>query len=111
MWEDLKVYKQLPKNEINPAFRKFGKAILSHLPDYTIDQTNLIIKLFRQVNQLEHSVFIEKRVADYNMQVRICIKPFDFYQHYRFTMINMVPLGTILNKYRRSFFPLTQEWN
>ena len=31
MWEDLKVYKQLDKKDINPAFKKFGATLRGQL--------------------------------------------------------------------------------
>ena len=111
MWEDLKVYKQLDKKEINPVFKKFGKAIISHLENYEIEQTSSLIKISRQVNQLEQSIFIEKRAGDYELKVLTCIKPIDFYKLHKFTMLNIVPLGDIMNNHRRTSYPLTQEWN
>ncbi|OQP56804.1 hypothetical protein A3860_09470 [Niastella vici] len=111
MWEELKVYKQLDKKDINPTFKKFGKALLSHLDGYIIDQTSSMIKISRQVNQLEQAVFIGKSRGSYELQVRTSIKPLDFYRRHIFTMLNIVPLGDIMNNYRRTFYPLTQEWN
>ena len=111
MWEDLKIYKQLDKGDINPTFKKFGKAILSNLKGYSIEQTSSIIKISKQINQLEQSIFIEKSSGSYNLQVKICIKPTDFYNKHRFTMVNIVNLGSIMNNYRRTFYPLTKEWN
>lgn len=111
MWEELKVYRQLDKKDINLTFKKFGKALLSHLDYYTIDQTNSIIKLSRRVNQLEQAIFIEKDRGSYGLKVRTCIKPVDFYRRHKFTMINIVPLGDIMNNYRRTSYKLTQEWN
>jgi hypothetical protein len=110
MWEELKVYRQLDKKDINLTFKKFGKVLLSHLDCYTIDQTNSIIKLSRQVNQLEQAIYIEKNRGTFDLQVRTCIKPVDFYRRHKFTMINIVPLGDIMNNYRRTFYSLTQEW-
>ena len=111
MWEDLKVYKLLDKKDINPSFKKFGKAILSKLSDYQLDQTNSVIKLARQLNGLEQAIFIEKDSGSYNLEVRTSIKPIDFYRRHKFTMLNIVPLGNIMNNYRRTFYPLTKEWN
>jgi len=111
MWEDLKVYKQLDKKDINLTFKKFGKALLPDLTDYSLDQTNSVIKLSRQINQLEQAVFIEKSSGSYDLQVRTSIKPIDFYRRNKFTMLNIVPLGDIMNNYRGTFYPLTQEWN
>ena len=110
MWEELKVYKQLDKKDINPAFKKFGQELMSYLDGYTIDQTNSIIKLSRHINQLEQSIFIEKHPGSYDLKVRTCIKPVDFYRRHKFTMINIVPLGDIMNNHRRTSYPLTQEW-
>src|SRR5262245_54484096 len=111
MWEELKVYKQLDKGDINQTFKKFGNTLVSLIEGYSIDQTTSIIKLFRQVNQLEQAIFIEKDKASYNLKVNTSIKPVDFYRRHKFTMLNIVPLGDIMNNYRKTFYPLTQEWN
>lgn len=111
MWEELKVYKQLDKADINPTFKKFGSTLVSHIEGYSIDQTTSLIKLSRQVNQLEQAVFIEKEKGSYNLKVRTSIKPVDFYRRHKFTMLNIVPLGDIMNNHRRTSYPLTQEWN
>jgi len=111
MWEDLKSYKLLDKKDINSTFKQFGKVLLSHVNGYAIEQTNSLIKLSRQINHLEQSIFIEKQAGSYELKVRTCIKPIDFYRKHQFTMINIVPLGDILNNYRRTFYPLSKEWN
>lgn len=111
MWEELKVYKQLDKADINPTFKKFGSNLVLLIDGYSIDQTTSLIKLSRQVNQLEQSVFIEKDKGSYNLKVRTSIKPIDFYRRHKFTMLNIVPLGDIMNNHRRTSYPLTQEWN
>jgi hypothetical protein len=111
MWEELKVYKQLDKADINPAFKKFGNTLVSLIDGYSIDQTTSAIKLFRQVNQLEQAIFIEKDKGSYNLKVKTSIKPVDFYRRHKFTMLNIVPLGEIMNNHRRTSYPLTQEWN
>ena len=111
MWEELKIYKQLDKADINPTFKKFGSNLASLIDGYSIDQTASLIKLSRQVNQLEQSVFIEKDKGSYNLKVRTSIKPIDFYRRHKFTMLNIVPLGDIMNNHRRTSYPLTQEWN
>lgn len=111
MWEDLKVYKQLDKADINPTFKKFGNTLVSLIDGYSIDQTTSLIKLSRQLNQLEQAVFIEKDKGSYNLNVRTSIKPLDFYRRHKFTMLNIVPLGDIMNNYRRTSYPLTKEWN
>jgi len=111
MWEDLRVYKQLDKADINPTFKKFGNALFTLISDYSIDQTTSVIKLSRQVNQLEQAVFIEKGKGSYNLKVRTSIKPVDFYRRHKFTMLNIVPLGDIMNNHRKTSYPLTQEWN
>ena len=110
MWQDLKVYQQLDKKDINFTFKKFGIEILSKLDNYLIEQTSSMIKLFRNVNKLEQSVFIEKATGSYDLKVWVCIKPIDFYLRHKFTMINIVPLGDIMNNHRRTSYPLTQEW-
>lgn len=111
MWEALKVYKQLDKADINPTFKKFGSTLVSLIDGYSIDQTASLIKLSRQHNQLEQAVFIEKDKGSYNLKVRTSIKPVDFYRRHKFTMLNIVPLGDIMNNHRRTSYPLTQEWN
>jgi hypothetical protein len=111
MWEELKVYKQLHKADINPTFKKFGSILVSLIDGYSIDGTTSLIKLSRQVNQLEQAVFIEKDKGSYNLKVRTSIKPVDFYRRHKFTMLNIVPLGDIMNNHRRTSYPLTQEWN
>lgn len=111
MWEELKVYRQLDKAEINPTFKKFGTTLLSLTKGFKLDQTASIIKLSREVNQLEQAIFIEKDKGSYNLKVRTSIKPVDFYRKNKFTMLNIVPLGDILNNHRRTSIPLTQEWN
>ena len=111
MWEELKVYKQLDKADINSTFKKFGSTLVSFIDGYSIDQTASLIKLSRQVNQLEQAVFIEKDKGSYNLKVRTSIKPVDFYRRHKFTMLNIVPLGDIMNNHRRTSYPLTQEWN
>jgi hypothetical protein len=111
MWEELKVNKQLDKADINPTFKKFGNNLVSLIDGYSIDQTTSLIKLSRQVNQLEQSVFIEKDKGSYNLRVKTSIKPVDFYRRHKFTMVNIVPLGDIMNNHRRTSYPLTQEWN
>ena len=111
MWEELKVYRQLPKTEINLTFKLFGKAILSFLEGYSIEQTNSIIKLSREINKLEQSIFIEKNSGSYDLKVKTCLKPTDFYRKHKFTMINTVPMGDIMNNHRRTSYPLTLEWN
>ncbi|MES2656176.1 MAG: hypothetical protein V4620_11345 [Bacteroidota bacterium] len=111
MWEELKVYRQLDKTKINPTFKKFGTTLLSLANGFKLDQTASIIKLSREVNQLEQAIFIEKDKGSFNLKVRTSIKPIDFYRKHKFTMLNIVPLGDILNNHRRTSFPLTQEWN
>jgi hypothetical protein len=111
MWEELKVYKQLFKKDINPTFKKFGSALLAQIDGYTLEQTSSLIKFSRQVNQLEQAIFIEKDKASNSLQVRTSIKPIDFYKRHKFTMLNIVPLGDIMNNHRRTSYPLTQEWN
>ncbi|MEO7485695.1 MAG: hypothetical protein ABIU77_01285 [Ferruginibacter sp.] len=111
MWEELKAYKQLDKKDINPSFKKFGKALLSLIDGYSVDQANSVIKVSRQVNQLEQAIFIEKERSFYNLTVKTAIKPVDFYRSHKFTMINIVALGDIMNNHRRTTYPLTQEWN
>lgn len=111
MWEELKVYRQLDKIEINPTLKKFGITLLSLTNGFKLDQTASIIKLSREVNQLEQAIFIEKDKGSYNLKVRTSIKPVDFYRKHKFTMLNIVPLGDILHNHRRTTFPLTQEWN
>lgn len=111
MWEDLKVYKQLDKKEINPTFKKFGNAILAALENYEINQTSSLIKLSRQTNEIEQSIIIQKGAGSYQLKVHICIKPIDFNNRHKFTMVNIVPLGDIMNNYRRTSYPLTREWN
>jgi len=111
MWEELKFYKRLDKAEINSTFKKFGNNLVSLIDDYTINQTASLIKLSRQVNQLEQAVFIEKDKGSNNLNVRTSIKPIDFYRRHKFTMLNIVPLGEIMNNHRRTSYPLTQEWN
>jgi hypothetical protein len=102
MWEELEIYKQLGKKDINPTFKKFGVAIISHVNGYSLAQTNSLIKLSRHVNQLEQAIFIEKAKGDYNIEVRTSIKPIDFYRQHKFTMLNIVTLGDILNNHRRT---------
>lgn len=111
MWEELKVYKQLEKAYINPTFKKFGNSLVSLIDSYSIEQTASIIKLFRHFNQLEQAIFIEKDKGSYNLKVKTSIKPVDFYRRNKFTMLNIVPLGVIMNNHRRTSYPLTQEWN
>ncbi len=111
MWEELKVYRQLPKAEINSTFKLFGKAILSFLEGYSIEQTNSIIKLSREINKLEQSIFIEKNSGSNDLKVKTCIKPTDFYRKHKFTMINTVPMGDIMKNHCRTSYPLTLEWN
>ena len=111
MWEELKVYKQLNKADINPTFKKFGNALASLIDSYSIEQTTSIIKLFRQVNQLEQAIFVVKDKGSYNLKVKTSIKPVDFYRRHKLTMLNIVPLGDIMNNHRRTSYPLTQEWN
>ena len=111
MWEDLKAYKQLDKAEINPTFKKFGSTLMSLIDGYSLDQTTSLIKLSRQINQLEQGVFIEKDKGSHNLKVKTTIKPVDFYRRHKFTMINIVPLGDIMNNHRRTSYPLSQEWN
>lgn len=83
--------------------------LLSLVDGYTITQTSTMIKLSRQVNQLEQGIFIEKDAGIY-MKVLVCIKPGDFHEKHKFTMVNIVPLGVIMGNRRRDSFPLTQEW-
>jgi hypothetical protein len=44
MWEDLKVYKQLDKADVNPTFKKFGGNLVSLIDGYSIDHTASLIK-------------------------------------------------------------------
>ena len=110
MWEQLTVYRPLDKKEVNSTFKKFGLELANQLSEFAIDQTNSVIKLFRLRNNLEQSIFIEKHGTPDKIQVRVCIKPADFYKKHKFTMVNIVPLGDILGHYRKSFYPLTGEW-
>lgn len=111
MWEDLKVYKQLEKKDINPTFKKFGNTLLSLIDGYSINQASSIIKISRQINELEQAVFIEKDAGSYWFSVNTSIKPVDFYRRHKFTMVNIFSLGDIMNNHRRTSYPLTQEWN
>jgi len=110
MWEKLTVYRPLDKKLVNQAFKDFGRELAKLLPDYTIEQTSSVIKVYRFRNRLEQSIFIEKSKGGVDLQVRVCIKPEIFFKKHKFTMINIVPLGEILGMYRRSFYPLTEEW-
>ncbi len=110
MWEQLTVYRPLAKKEINSAFKKFSQELTNQLSDFAVERTNSVIKLYRLRNNLEQSVFIEKHISPDNLQVRVCIKPADFYKTHKFTMVNIVPLGDIMGQYRKSFYPLTEEW-
>lgn len=110
MWEQLTVYRPLDKKEINSAFKKFGQELTNQLSDFVVDQTNSVIKLYRLRNNLEQCIFIEKHISPDKLQVRVCIKPTDFYKKHKFTMVNIVPLGDIMGQYRKSFYPLTEEW-
>lgn len=85
--------------------------MVSLINDYSIDQAASLIKLSRQVHQLEQTVSIEKDKGSYYLKVRTSIKPVDFYRRHRFTMLNIVSLGDIMNNHRRTSYPLTQEWN
>jgi hypothetical protein len=110
MWEKLTVYRPLDKKEITLAFKHFGLELKKQLIDYDVSQTNSIIKIYRLRNGLEQGIFIEKHIGPADLQVRICVKPTDFYKKHRFTMVNIVPLGDIMGQYRKSFYPLTEEW-
>lgn len=111
MWEKLTIYKQLDKKNINAIFKKFGEALLSELDGYSLNQTNSVIKISRQTDELEQAIFIEKERRGYNLKISTCIKPIDFYKKHRYYMVNVVPLGDIMNNYRKTSYPLTQEWN
>lgn len=110
MWEDLKVYRPLDKKDIISTFKKFGVELKKRLTDYTVEQTNSIVKVSRLRNGIEQGIFIEKHIGPADLQVRVSLKPVDFYKRHKFTMINIVPLGDIMGQYRRTFYPLTQEW-
>jgi hypothetical protein len=110
MWEDHKVYKPLNKKDYNPVFKQFGATLISYLNGYSMTRTNSMIKLSKQVNQLELAVFIEKRTGGYWLEVKTAIKPVDFYRQHKFTMLNIVELGTIMKNSRRTSYPMTQEW-
>lgn len=111
MWEQLTVYRPLDKKEINSAFKKFSHELTNQLGDFAVERTNSVIKLYRHRNNLEQSIFIEKHISPDKLQIRVCIKPTDFYKIHKFTMVNIVPLGDILGHYRKSFYPLTEEWS
>ena len=111
MWEKLEIYKQLDKKEINSTFKEFGLLLSYHTPEYKLEQTSSIIKLSRIINELEQAIFIERDKGSHNLKVRTSIKPIDFYRRHKFTMLNIVTLGDIMNKYRSTSYPLTQEWN
>jgi hypothetical protein len=110
MWEQLIVYKQLEKTEINPTFKKLGEEMVMQLQGYKLEQTSTIIKLYRVVNHFEQAVFIEKSRGGYDLEVSSAIKPVDFYLKHKFNRLNIVPLGTIMGNYKKSFYPLTKEW-
>ncbi|WP_316787678.1 hypothetical protein [Pedobacter frigoris] len=111
MWEKLTIYRQLDKKDINKIFKNFGLTLLSLLEGYIINQTSSVIKISRQVGQLEQAIFIERNTGGYTLNVSTSIKPIDFYKQHKFTMVNIVPLGEIMNNHRRTSYPLTQEWN
>ena len=111
MWQELKIYKQLDKADINPTFKKLGNTLISLIEGYSMEQTTSTIKLSRQINKLEQAIFIEKVRSTYHLQVKTSIKPIDFYLSHKFTKLNIVPLGDILHNHRRTTFPLTKEWN
>jgi long-subunit acyl-CoA synthetase (AMP-forming) len=110
MWEQLTVYRPLDKKDINSTFKKFSQELTNQLTDFVVERTNSVIKLYRLRNNLEQGVFIEKHVSPDKLQIRVCIKPTDFYKTHKFTMVNIVPLGDIMGQYRKSFYPLTEEW-
>jgi hypothetical protein len=110
MWEELKVYRQLEKTQINPTFKKLGTTMQAQLKGYSLEKTGTCIKLYRLQNGLEQAIFIEKSTGTYDLNVSICIKPFDFYLRHKFTKSYVVPLGDIMGNHRRSSYPLTQEW-
>jgi hypothetical protein len=110
MWEDLKVYRPLNKKDISPTFKKLGLELQRRLTDFTVEQTNSIIKISRLRNGIEQGIFIEKHIGPADLQVRVSLKPIDFYKRHRFTMLNIVRLGDIMGQYRRTFYPVTQEW-
>lgn len=101
MWEELKMYKQLNKECINSTYKKFGNRLVTLVDGYSLDQTASVMKLFRQVNQLEQAIFFERK--GYDLRVNTSIKPVDFYRRHKFTMVNIVPLGDIMNNHRRHF--------
>jgi hypothetical protein len=111
MWEQLTVYRPLGKKEINSTFKKFSEELTKQLSDFAIERTNSVIKLYRLRNGLEQGIFIEKHISPDKLQIRICIKPTDFYKAHKFTMVNIVPLGDVLGHSRKSFYPLTEEWS
>ncbi|MBZ0246084.1 MAG: hypothetical protein K8H85_09075 [Cyclobacteriaceae bacterium] len=110
MWENLEVYRPLDKKGINSAFNKFAQELTNQLSEFAVDQTNSVIKIYRLRNNLEQCVFIEKHISPDKLQVRVCIKPTDFYRKHKFAMVNIVPLGDIMGQHRKSFYPLTEEW-
>lgn len=112
MWEELEIYHQLDKKEIPKAFKFFGQLILENLKDsdYKIVSTTSTIKLFKEKNNLEFSVFLLRTKGDNYIQVNTCIKPIDYIHKHKFTMLNIVSLGQILNNFRRNSFPLTKEY-
>jgi hypothetical protein len=110
MWEELKVYRPLDKKDINSIFKKFGQEVKKRLTDHSLEQTNSIIKIYRLRNNIEQGIFIEKHVKPDNLQVRVSLKPVDFYKKHKFTMVNIIALGDIMGQYRKSFYPLTEEW-
>jgi len=112
MWEKLKVYHQLDTKDIPSTFIALGSIIAEGLSDagFVLTSTSSTIKLFKEDNGLEFSVFLLREKGGYYFDVKTSIKPVHFHHKHRFTMTNIKPLGEILDNYRRNSFPLTKEY-
>ena len=112
MWEKLKVYHQLDTKDIPSTFRALGSIIAEGLSDsgFVLTSTSSTIKLFKEDNDLEFSVFLLREKGGYYFDVKTSIKPVHFHHKHKFTMTNIKTLGEVLDNYRRNRFPLTKEF-
>lgn len=113
MWEELKAYHQLDKKDIPKTFKTFGKIVADGLSSYGFSATGTTstVKIFKEINNLEFSIFLLRQKGGYNFDVKTSIKPVHFIHSHKFTMTNIKPLGEILDNHRCNSFPLTKEYD
>jgi hypothetical protein len=111
-WENLKVYRNLPPDEIPTRFKEFAQLILASLEVYgfKLKETKTLKKLYRVNDEFEQSIHFENssRWAKNQKEIHIyvCIKPLFSDKEQLYRIFEAFQVDTSFKMY----YPLTQEF-